>query len=157
VVNNLVTNNGTVSASTVGGLSLSPSSAGGNLFHNNTVAYNGGVHIPAGSGIKCLTSIELHNSIIYFDGSNPVLNCAPKHSNVEGGPTNNNNIDADPQFTSLTANDFTLKSTSPCVDKGTDTVPGLSALPAIDLAGSPRQVDKVAGGAVVDMGAYEVP
>jgi hypothetical protein len=62
-------------------------------------------------------------------------------------------ISKDPEFDALSSEVYSLKSTSPCVDKGSDAAAtGLG----YDLLGNPRSVDKVSGGAKVDMGAFEV-
>jgi hypothetical protein len=65
---------------------------------------------------------------------------------VEGGATGTGNLAQDPQFSNAAAGDYSLKPTSPCIDKG-----GSSGLSSIDLTGGPR-----IKGAGVDMGAYEV-
>jgi len=58
-----------------------------------------------------------------------------------------NNIQKDPQFVDPENGDFHLKSTSPCIDKGTADAP---ELPAADFEGDPRIV-----GSAPDMGADE--
>ena len=67
---------------------------------------------------------------------------------------------ADPQFVNVDANDYRIKATSPCVDAADGSV-----APQFDRYGSPRMnVESVrptgvanAGGAVPDIGIYEVP
>jgi hypothetical protein len=156
VVNNLVTDNGQTSTSVDGGLTLNPSSASGNLFLHNTVAYNGGSHIALGSAVKCGANIDLHNSVLYFSGSTSIFGCTPKFSDVEGTTSGvDGNIADDPLFGSVLAGDFTLQPGSPCVDAGQDAITGIT-LPAIDLAGNARQVAKKSSVPKVDIGAYEV-
>jgi len=151
VVNNLVTHNGLV-ASTVGGFSLLPTDGAPFVFANNTVASNG--NFSNGWGVICLKLLDLHNNIIYYNDPGPLSGCTAHYSDLEGGSGTNGNIDLAPQF--LGANDFRLDSTkSPCIDAGTDSVTGFT-LPAIDLAGNKRQVDKLTGPAKIDIGAYEV-
>jgi hypothetical protein len=151
---NLVTSNGTVSSST-GGVNLA-SPVAGTRFHNNTVAYNQN-GTGTGAGVFCSGNVELHNSIIYGNGASPVLVCTPKYSDVEGITPANGNINADPLFTSKMGGDFSLQSTSPCIDTGLDTVTGVT-LSTIDIDGKPRKVDKAGKGTTntVDMGAYEL-
>jgi hypothetical protein len=58
------------------------------------------------------------------------------------------NIGADPKFVNPAGGDYRLQSSSPCLNTGTASVPGL---PATDLDGGPRIL-----GSAPDMGAYEL-
>ena len=139
IVNNVVTDNGTSTSSTVGGFSISPSSATGNLFYNNTVAYN---HISTskGGGVACSStvSMDLVNTILYKNDGSDVASCVAKSSCVA----------TDPLFTDIKTSDFTLKTGSPCRDKGTAT----TGVTVLDILGNPRP-DVTSN--KVDMGAYE--
>ncbi len=71
-------------------------------------------------------------------------------------PGVNGNLDQDPRFDTSDASDpFSLTNLSPCIDAGQDTIPGYT-LPATDLLGHPRRVNRTGGANAVDMGAYEV-
>jgi parallel beta-helix repeat protein/predicted outer membrane repeat protein len=71
------------------------------------------------------------------------------HGTFTWGP---GNIDADPTF--ALNDDYHLMSNSPCIDAGTNDLPG--GLPPMDPDGLPRLLDGNADGtATVDMGAYE--
>ncbi len=64
------------------------------------------------------------------------------------------NISADPQFANPATADFHLRSGSPAIDSGNNSVP---VLLSTDLDGNPRLQDATAKGyPIVDMGAYEV-
>ena len=54
-----------------------------------------------------------------------------------------------------TSKNWYVPGRSVCDPVSHDCVPGFT-MPKIDLDNKPRQVDKVAGGAKVDMGAFEV-
>lgn len=63
------------------------------------------------------------------------------------------NIAADPMFTDTAAGNYRLKTSSPCIDAGTNGAPGLQET---DFDGNPRIFDGDRDGlAVVDMGAFE--
>ena len=73
-----------------------------------------------------------------------------------------NNIVADPQFVSPSIGNYHLKSTSPAIDSGENSV--LQTLLAMtgksistDLDGNPRVQDATGKGCIIDMGAYEYP
>jgi len=61
------------------------------------------------------------------------------------------NIDENPQFVDTLA-DFSLQSSSCCINNGTPDTTGLH-LPSVDLAGNPRIYDGVFD--IIDIGAYE--
>ncbi len=82
------------------------------------------------------------------------------HSNIEQNDVNGpDNINTDPEFYMPTTGagynydalsaDWRLTDFSPCINTGTNTIPGIS-LPATDLAGNPR-----VNLGIVDMGVYE--
>lgn len=124
-----------------------------------TLANNSGV------GLVCPASgvgATFHNSILWHSaaavkqvhsGACLFANSVVKGLNVPAKGV----ISKDPLFDASSADDpFSLQSTSPCIDAGQDSPPGVSPHPAVDLLGKPRAVDRVAGGAKVDMGAYEL-
>jgi len=80
---------------------------------------------------------EINNAV----SSNPVVT----YSDVRGGYSGVGNIDADPSFQNIARHKLRLRSTSPCIDKGTAV-----AWPSTDVADVPRPQ-----GTAYDMGAYE--
>ena len=100
-----------------------------------------------------------YNGPNWIYGQRPYDDCRGAVSKGAG------NRQADPKFVAepvMTQTDETdeldphATAASPLVDTGTTLVPGLSALPATDLAGNPRVADGNGDGkAVVDVGAYE--
>jgi len=84
----------------------------------------GGIH---GSG-------PVTNSIVRGNIPDQVLfNQAVTFSNVEGPVAGAGNFDSDPLFTSSATGDFSLQSTSPCIDAGDPLAP-------LDADGSPTDV-----------------
>jgi hypothetical protein len=76
------------------------------------------------------------------------------YSCVKGGHAGQGNISLDPMFFDSTyadslITDYSLKAGSPCINKGTANLSGIT-LPSLDIAGNTRIQD-----AVVDMGAFE--
>lgn len=70
------------------------------------------------------------------------------------GTNNGNNLDSNPAFTNAATGDYSLKSSSPAINKGSNSVytsNGGNIANDKDLAGNPR----VYNGATIDMGAYE--
>jgi len=90
---------------------------------------------------------------IFRDGGGEIWNnedtdISITYSDVQGGWAGVGNIDADPLFVDVTADDYHLLTDSPCIDAGDpDYVPAPSET---DLDGRPR----VLGGRI-DMGVYE--
>ena len=73
-----------------------------------------------------------------------------------------NNIAADPQFTDPANHNYTLKSTSPAIDHGQNSVlqtvkNTYHQIWSQDFAGNPRVADVTGNGCNIDIGAYEYP
>jgi predicted outer membrane repeat protein len=91
---------------------------------------------------------EISNDYVFGElgSSNPIVN----YSDIDGGYSGSNDIDADPMFVNAGGNNFQLQVTSPCINAGDNGAPALAGVET-DLAGDPRINDLV-----VDMGAYEI-
>ncbi len=145
IVNNVVAKNGVLNTSNLGGMSLN--TTGKATIYNNTVASNLAKSTVAG-GIKCNGGETIVNAIVRGNlGSGQVQSCAVTYSNVQGGASGTGNIDLPPQFVNEAKGNFSLKTTSTSIDKGTTT----TGVTAIDLTGGPRKK-----GSATDQGAYEV-
>ena len=83
------------------------------------------------------------------DTSNPIIT----YCDVQGGYGGKGNINNDPLFVDPSNYDFHLQATSPCIDKGNNSAPGI---PNTDFEGDTRTVDGDNDGtATVDMGMDE--
>lgn len=144
LVNNLVTDNGKLNASPIGGLELTPK--GTPKLHNNTIANNLAQSTKA-PGAICLSPATFHSSILWGNiGQGQHVGCSFQYSDVKDGATGTTNLKVPPQFFDETKGNFSLKTSSPLIDNG-----GSSTNSSVDLANSPRLK-----GSAVDMGAYEV-
>ncbi|MGC4130384.1 MAG: choice-of-anchor Q domain-containing protein [Bergeyella sp.] len=116
---------------------------GTNTFTNVTTANNGN------SGVKATTSLTLNNSIIW---DNLTGTYTANYSLIQGSSsTASGNIDATgitaaDIFTDPTNGDYTLKSGSPAINAGSNSLNTTTT----DLAGNARVYDTV-----IDLGAYE--
>lgn len=119
---------------------------GGGVFHTSSSGFNG--------------RLSVSNSIIYGNNSSSSvfkdvfsLNAEINYSNIGGsGWPGTGNINADPEFVDPDNNNFRLKSTSPCIDSGDNSVIDFPT----DLDGLLRIWDGDGDGtSTVDMGAYE--
>jgi hypothetical protein len=115
------------------------------------------------------SAVTVANSILWGNTSGPIAkdtssSASVSYSDVQGG-FNGPNKNVDPQFIrNPVGNDYgdlRLNPTSPCIDAGNNSAPGLAAF-AADLAGRPRFIDvpttpdSGSGFApMVDVGAYE--
>jgi len=87
--------------------------------------------------------------ICNYDTSSPIVT----YCDIQGGYVGEGNINSDPLFVDPENSDFHLKKTSPCIDKGSNSAPGI---PNTDFEGDTRIVDGDNDGtATVDMGADE--
>jgi hypothetical protein len=120
------------------------------IIVRNSSTFGGGIFCGASSPFitNCIITENIGYGIYSYIASpsinyNDVWNNSP--GNYYGYSHQGHDISADPQFVS--SNDFHLQPTSPCIDAGTNTAPGI---PSIDKDGKPRIIN-----GTVDMGAYE--
>ncbi|NVL92085.1 MAG: right-handed parallel beta-helix repeat-containing protein [Desulfobacterales bacterium] len=106
---------------------------------NNIISGNTEYGIESAEG----SSPQIKNNDVVLNGDGSYLNCSPGAGDIS----------ADPEFVDPDNGDYHLKEGSPCIDSGTDDVPGL---PETDADGNTRIVDGDGDGvATVDMGAFE--
>jgi hypothetical protein len=154
VSNTLIANNASLgSAPQCGGICTE--GWGAPEIINCTIVNNlpGGIFTVSGDGVDMTNSIVWGNERyqIETDESVPVVSFC----DVQGGYPGEGNIDADPCFFDPSAGvgidydganaNWTLQSSSPCINSGTETY-----FPETDLAGSQRVYSDI-----VDLGAYE--
>jgi hypothetical protein len=156
-----------------GGAVSSLSSSGffiNNTFYGNHAAgqfgYGGGIFNEVGSDHKITNCIFYQNlsdhegSQIYNSSSIPIIS----YSDIQDSFTNDiwdsslgtnsgGNFSADPVFKDIGNEDFSLKNSSPCIDKGTNEPfesGGIAVSYQEDILGNPR-----ISNTTVDVGAYE--
>jgi len=119
------------------------------VISGNTAGFGGGMYNTAANPV--ITNTIIWNNTGYADGNGiynlsaaPVITYSDLQDGIIGGT---GNISQDPLFTDLAGGDYTLKSTSPCIDAGNTA----ANIIATDLAGNPR-----VAGTSVDIGAYEL-
>ncbi|MGA2441323.1 MAG: choice-of-anchor Q domain-containing protein [Tepidisphaeraceae bacterium] len=139
-------------------------------FTANHAIYNGSAINNAATG-GVASSLTITNSIFWNDinGGGPNFEIDDDNNNYGGLPTVSycdisnlsalqsgdranlgfGNIDADPMFVNPSGQNYQLQESSPCINSGNDSAPGLTGV-GLDLTGNLRNID-----GVVDMGAYE--
>ncbi|MCA9244771.1 MAG: hypothetical protein KDA32_12485 [Phycisphaerales bacterium] len=134
-----VIRNCTVTGNTAG-------SSGGGMFSTKVIASNA-------------PTPKVRNSIFWGNSGGEIVDSAGSattvdYSDIEGSwsGVGSNNINSDPRFSDPAAGDLRPVPVSPVIDAGSNASP----ISPYDFAGATRIVDgDGAGGAVVDMGAYE--
>ncbi len=172
IVQNLISDN--VADQGAGISFLVPSGSQGPTLVNNTIVNN--TITQQGSAIYAsgfYNLVQFFNNLLIGQRGQSALYCDGSYSSqppivansdafspggtgfggvCAGLATQNGNLTADPKFLNKFFN-FKLKASSPAIDAGTNSAPGL---PRKDLFGRPRIVDGNGDGtAVIDMGAYE--
>jgi parallel beta-helix repeat protein len=120
-------------------------------IHDNISSSGGALYCASSSSPRltnCILWADTPEEIYVDSGSPNVTYC-----DVQGSWTGTGNINADPGVAFPA--DYHLLPTSACVDAGTNDPPG--GLQSADCEGQPRPIDGNGdGGAVADMGAYEL-
>jgi hypothetical protein len=173
ITNNTITGNEASSGGGIYARSSSGSGAAGAItLTNNTITgndannYGGGVYFyvdgTSGGFINAYNNIvwgntaptggdiNLSSTIGTANGYNNDYAVMAGRSWDNGGPTN---INADPLFVDADSGNYHLRPTSPCIDTGLNSAPGI---PSTDIDGNNRIIDGDKNGtATVDMGADE--
>lgn len=148
----------TSSAGSGGGLQ---SGASGAVLNNNV--FYGNTSVGAGTEISTYNATTTITNSILWGGATPISKggagtLTVSYSGVQGGYTGTGNISTNPLFTSTSASDFTLQSTSPAIDSGVDLDISTDIVgnPPYDMpgVGNTGSVGSYAKN-YVDMGAYE--
>jgi hypothetical protein len=91
----------------------------------------------------------IQNCIVYLNDGGNCFGGGVEYSCTTPDPGGTGNITNDPQFVDLSTTNLRLKSTSPCINTGTNMA---WMAGAVDLNGLPRIIN-----GTVDMGTYEWP
>jgi uncharacterized protein (TIGR02145 family) len=92
-------------------------------LYNVTIAYNTATQSNSGDGVllKNNSNLNINNSIVWNVIEIEESNFSISYSCIQGGWEGEGNIDIDPQFRDPENDDYTLQSTSPCIDAGDPT------------------------------------
>jgi|GEM_PF-349683 len=141
------------------------------IVQNTAVTNGGGIYNGAGKGELVNVTIagntpnnvslkidKIKNSIIFGGVSVNTLTYSFIQGNTD---TNNGNINTtgitlNDVFNNPSAGDYTLKSTSPVINKGSNILVAGLGVNTKDLAGNTRVYNFATGG-IIDLGAYESP
>jgi hypothetical protein len=143
IINNTIANN----LGSFSGELLTDGYDAGSQIENNII-FN--VNIPA---LTCGWGYHYGPPIVRSNDAFSGLGASASYSgDCTGMSGSSGNISVDPLFVS--SSDFHLLGGSPAIDAGDNTAP---SLPALDFDLNPRIVDgDLQGGAIIDMGAYEL-
>ena len=116
IENNFIVRNG--EGGEFGGVRIATSESPAHLAFN-TIADNSASS--AAGGVSCSfvdTPLTFSSNLIYGNEGEQVAgeNCDFTFSNIQDGPTENGNIDADPRFVDPQDGDYRLQPDSPCID-----------------------------------------
>ena len=162
MVNGLIVNNSAMRGGGISSLASSSSLTNVTMSNNTTSFEGGGIYNTANSNTEVRNSIIFGNkkgvnwNNIFNDGSGDTADS--KYSLVQGETTSlytdaaNYNLAAttDPLFNDVAIGDYTLKPSSPVIEKGSNSLHIGALATDNDLAGNRRLK-----GANIDMGAYE--
>jgi PKD repeat protein len=89
--------------------------------------YYGGAMYNYGSG----TNPVVTNSVFWDNTPSEIYNSSSSsttvnYSNIEGGYSGTDNLNTDPKFINMSANDFHLKPGSPCINVGNNSAPSIA-------------------------------
>jgi hypothetical protein len=107
------------------------------VVRNCTISGNfadvgGGIHVESGA-------VEIVNCVMWGDSSDEISGDATvSYSNIKGGCQGTGNIDADPMFVDSLEGDYTLQTSSPCIDAGSPYI--------LNEDGSPSDIGHTGGG-----------
>jgi len=117
------------------------------MIRNNTIVDNTDYGIKKASGAEP----NISNCIIW-DCNDDLAGCSATYSCIQDGNTGTGNISNDPCFVDSDANDFHLKSGSPCINAGD---PNGNYAGEVDIDGFGRVIGGEGDVRIVDMGADE--
>ncbi len=155
--------NSTITGNSASGLGIAIVNGGTMTIRNSTIASNntgGGT-----SGIYNIGSMTLSNTIVANSSCNSAVTNGG--NNIDSGTTcgfsnvNGSQSSTDPMLNSLANNGgntptMSLQTGSPAIDAGDNTICAAAPVNNLDQRGVTRPFDGDGGGAVCDIGAYEV-
>lgn len=170
VVSSLFYNNSAYSGGAVANISSSGYFIGNTFFNNKATGqfgYGGGIFNQTNSSQKitnCIVwgnSSEYEGNQIYNQSSTPEISYSDIQDSFSGSEWNillgtniGGNISSEPSFVSSENGNFSLKSSSPCINKGSNSpyeTGGIAVSFQEDIMGNPR-----ISGTKTDIGAYEI-
>ncbi len=112
------------------------------IVRNNTIVYNDSNGICVDSN-----TVPVISNCILWDNGDDLYNCSATYSCIKNGDSGTGNISSDPQFIYVSADDYRLQRTSPCINAGD---PNGTYTNETDIEAEVRDANGV------DMGADEI-